>query len=166
MNYWDEEIGIMMNTPLTKRGAEKLQQQLEYLVQVRRLEIVAAIENARQHGDLKENSEYHAAKEEQAFLETQINKIESLLSRANIIDPEQLKNLDKVVFGATVTLESNKNKVTYKIVGEGETDFDDNAISIYAPLARALIGQKRDDVVQVKTQKGLVKYKILDIEYC
>lgn len=156
----------MITTPLTKKGAEKLQQQLDYLIQVRRVEIVEAIESARKHGDLKENSEYHAAKEAQAFLESHINKLESILSRAHIIDPVQIQNMDKIVFGATVTLEYNKNKVFYKIVGECEIDVEENAISIHSPLARALIGRKKEDVVNLKTAKGLLKYKVLNIEYC
>tara|TARA_Y100000748_G_scaffold290143_1_gene276545 strand:- start:112 stop:588 length:477 start_codon:yes stop_codon:yes gene_type:complete len=153
--------------PMTKTGAEKLREQLHELKSVERPRITAAIAEARAHGDLSENAEYHAAREQQSFMEGRINKIESTLADAQIIDVEKINEKDKVVFGATVTilnLETDK-KVTYQIVGELEADIKIGLISIASPIARSLIGKQIEDTVDVNAPSGIVEYEIVDVSY-
>lgn len=153
---------------MTLKGAEKLRAELDYLKNVLRPEIIKNITEARKYGDLKENSEYSAAREQQAFCEGRIQKIESKLSHAHIIDITQLKT-DKtvVVFGATVTIENinTKYQQIYHIVGDDEADLKKNMISINSPLARGLIGNKKGDIVVINTPKCKITYKIINIKY-
>jgi len=157
----------MDKIPLTVAGADKLHAELEELKTVTRPRIVEAIATARAHGDLKENAEYHAAREQQSFSEGRINEIEAKLSNAQVIDVRTIDAKGKVIFGATVEivdLESEK-KVTYQIVGEDEADIKAGRISVKSPIARALIGKEEEDVVTVKTPGGEVDYEILSIQY-
>lgn len=157
----------MNKIPLTVKGAEKLRAELEELKSVVRPRIIAAIATAREHGDLKENAEYHAAKEQQSFTEGRISEIEGKLSNAQIIDVTKVDANGKVVFGATVEIEDlDAGKiVTYQIVGEDEANIKEGRISIGSPIARALIGKEVEDVVTVKTPNGDVEYEILSVEY-
>lgn len=157
----------MNKVPLTVKGAEKLRAELEELKTVVRPRIIAAIASAREHGDLKENAEYHAAREQQSFAEGRIKEIEAKLSNAQIIDVTKLDPSGKVVFGATVEiedLESGKT-VVYQIVGEDEANIKEGRISIGSPIARALIGKEVEDIVTVKAPGGNVEYEILSIQY-
>ncbi|XBC41009.1 MAG: transcription elongation factor GreA [Buchnera aphidicola (Nurudea yanoniella)] len=152
---------------MTLSGFEKLKKELEILKTVKRPKIIASIIEARQHGDLKENAEYHAAREEQSFCEGRIKEIELKLSRAQIIDVSLLKNNGIVVFGSTVTvlnLHVNK-RFTYRIVGDDEANFKLNLISINSPIARGLIGKKINYISIVKTPLGGIRYKIENVEY-
>ncbi|MEY4768173.1 MAG: transcription elongation factor GreA [Pseudomonadota bacterium] len=157
----------MAKIPLTIKGAEKLRAELEELKSVVRPRIVAAIAEARAHGDLKENAEYHAAKEQQSFSEGRIKEIEAKLSNAQIIDVTKVNANNKVVFGATVEIENlNTGDIsTYQIVGEDEADIKENRISINSPIARALIAKEAEDVVTVKAPSGDIEYEILAIQY-
>lgn len=157
----------MQKIPLTVEGAEKLRNELSELKSVVRPRIIAAIAEARAHGDLKENAEYHAAREQQSFTEGRIAEIESKLSRSEIIDVTKLNAGGKVVFGATVELEDldTETRVTYKIVGEDEADIKEGRISITSPIARALIGKQQEDVVSVKAPGGVKEYEILQVRY-
>lgn len=154
-------------TPMTKQGAEALKQELNDLKQVQRPKIVAAIAEAREHGDLKENAEYHAAREQQGFIEGRIQEIESKLGTAQIIDIANIKNNGKVIFGATVDLINldNEEEATYQIVGDDEADIKLNKISVNSPMARGLISKEEGEVVVIKTPKGGVEYEILEIKY-
>ncbi len=153
--------------PLTARGAEKLREELKELKSVARPKVVQAIAEARAHGDLKENAEYHAAREQQAFIEGRIKEIESKLSHAQIIDVTKLNAGGKVVFGATVTLmdEESGEEVTYQIVGDDEADIKEGLISVSSPVARALIGKEEGDVVEVRTPGGVREYEIVSVQY-
>ena len=157
----------MNKVPLTVVGAEKLRKELEELKTVVRPRIIAAIAEAREHGDLKENAEYHAAREQQSFAEGRIADIESKLSNAQIIDVTKLDVGGKVVFGATVGLENinTEETVTYQIVGDDEANIKEGRISIGSPIARALIGKEEEDVVTVKAPGGEIEYEILSIKY-
>ncbi len=157
----------MNKVPLTVNGANKLREELEELKTVVRPRIIAAIAEAREHGDLKENAEYHAAREQQSFAEGRIAEIEGKLSNANIIDVKQMDANGKVVFGATVEIEDldSENVVTYQIVGEDEANIKEGRISVGSPIARALIGKEVEDVVEVKAPGGNKEYEILSIEY-
>lgn len=157
----------MAKVPLTIKGAEKLRAELENLKSVVRPRIVAAISEARAHGDLKENAEYHAAKEQQSFSEGRIAEIEAKLSNAQIIDVTKVDANGKVVFGATVEIENidTGDVVVYQIVGEDEADIKEGRISVGSPIARALIGKTVEDVVTVKAPSGDVEYEILSIQY-
>jgi transcription elongation factor GreA len=157
----------MDKTPMTARGAAALQEELHELKSVARPKVIKAIAEAREHGDLKENAEYHAAREQQGFIEGRIQDIEGKLSNAMIIDPSTLNAGGKIVFGATVDLldlETNK-EVTYQIVGEDESNIKLGRISITSPIARALIGKVVDDVAEVQAPGGLREYEILDVRY-
>lgn len=156
-----------MTTPLTVKGAEKLKKQLHELKTVERPRITKAIAEARAHGDLSENAEYHAAREQQSFTEGRINSIESTLADAQIIDVSKLEADGRVVFGATVALMNldNNNEVSYQIVGEEEADIKEKQISITSPIARALIGKAESDVVEVNAPGGVVEYEILEVKY-
>lgn len=153
--------------PLTVKGAEKLRAELEELKTVIRPRIIQAIATAREHGDLKENAEYHAAREQQSFAEGRIKEIEAKLSNAQVIDVTKLDPNGKVVFGATVEIEDldSEKTVTYQIVGEDEANIKEGRISIGSPIARALIGKETGDVVTVKAPSGDVEYEIISVEY-
>jgi len=153
--------------PITLRGAEQLRDELKRLKTVERPAVVAAIAEARSHGDLSENAEYDAAKERQGFLEGRIAEIEGKLGNAQIIDPRSLDADGRVVFGATVELEDTDedNTVTYQIVGDDEADIKQNKISLNSPVARALIGKFAGDVAEVQTPGGRREYEILDVRY-
>lgn len=157
----------MSKVPLTVKGAEKLRAELEELKSVVRPRIIAAIASAREHGDLKENAEYHAAREQQSFAEGRIAEIEGKLSNAQVIDVTKLDAQGKVVFGATVTIEDleAEKQTTYQIVGEDEANIKEGRISISSPIARALIGREEGDVATVKAPAGNVEYEIISIEY-
>ena len=150
----------MNQIPMTLRGAERLREELNELKTVKRPRIIASIADAREHGDLKENAEYHAAREEQGFCEGRIQEIEAKLSNAQVIDVTQMPKTGRVIFGATVTEEA-----TYRIVGDDEADFKQNLISVNSPMARGLVGKEADDVAIVKTPGGDVEYEILKVEY-
>lgn len=157
----------MQKYPMTIQGAELLRNELARLKTVERPRIIEAIASAREHGDLKENAEYHAAREQQSFVEGRIQELESKLSNAQIIDVTKLKNEGKVVFGATVTLLHVKDdtEITYQIVGEEEADIKENKISFSSPIGRALIGKELDDLVEVKAPGGVIEYEIIDVKY-
>jgi len=157
----------MSKVPLTVNGANKLREELEELKSVIRPRIIAAISEARAHGDLKENAEYHAAREQQSFAEGRIAEIEAKLSNAQIIDVTKLDANGKVVFGATVEIEdiNNEKRVIYQIVGEDEANIKEGRISIGSPIARALIGKEVEDVVIVKAPAGNIEYEIISIQY-
>lgn len=157
----------MNKHPMTVAGAEALKQELDRLKFVERPRIVEAIATARAHGDLKENAEYHAAREQQSFNEGRILEIEARLSMAQIVDISKLTNTGKVVFGVTVKIchvETNK-EIVYKIVGEDEADLKHNKISYSSPIGRALIGKSVDDTVNVVTPAGIVEYEIIEVNY-
>ncbi|MGL5286523.1 transcription elongation factor GreA [Aeromonas sp. RU39B] len=157
----------MNHTPMTVRGAEKLREELEHLKTVLRPQIIEAIAEAREHGDLKENAEYHAAREQQGFCEGRIQEIESKLANAQVIDVTKMANNGRIIFGATVALlkSDTEEEMTYRIVGDDEADIKQNLISVNSPIARALIGKEVDDVAIVKTPAGDVEYEILDVKY-
>ncbi|TLU62014.1 transcription elongation factor GreA [Thalassotalea litorea] len=157
----------MTTYPMTVQGADKLREELNQLKSVRRPEIVASIAEAREHGDLKENAEYHAAREEQGFCEGRIQEIEGKLGNAQIIDITKIPNNHKVIFGVTVTLLNidTDAEVTYQIVGDDEADIKQNRISVSSPIARALIGKQVDSEVEVTTPGGQVEYEIISVEH-
>ncbi len=157
----------MNKIPITGEGAAKLRAELEELKNVIRPRITKAIAEARAHGDLRENAEYHAAREQQSFNEGRIAEIESLLSTAQVIDISKLTPNGKVVFGATVRLVDDQTgeEVSYKIVGDPEADIKQNKIAISSPIARALIGKRQGDVAVVKAPGGEREYEIIGVEY-
>ena len=153
--------------PMTAHGSKLLEQELHELKFTIRPKIIKAISEARAHGDLKENAEYHAAKEQQSFSEGRIREIETKLSNAHIIDVSTMTNEGKVIFGATVTLLNveTDDEVRYQIVGEDEADIKGGKISVLSPIARALIGKFTSDVVMVQTPSGPVEYEVLEVEF-
>jgi transcription elongation factor GreA len=153
--------------PMTVAGEQQLRDELVQLKSVDRPRIVQSIAEAREHGDLKENAEYHAAREQQGFCEGRIQEIEAKLSNAQIIDISKLPKSDKIIFGVTVTLLNvdSEEEVTYKIVGEDESDVKEGKISVTSPIARGLIGKCLDDEVNIKTPSGEVEYEIIDVKY-
>jgi transcription elongation factor GreA len=156
-----------MKVPMTLEGSERLREELAHLKSVLRPQIIKAIATAREHGDLKENAEYHAAKEQQSFAEGRIKEIEGKLSDAQIIDVTKIKHTGKVIFGSTVTLvevESGAEK-RYKIVGEDEADLKQNKVSVMSPIARALVGKSEGDTVVVKAPNGSIEYEIGKVEH-
>lgn len=157
----------MSKIPLTVIGAEKLREELHRLKTVDRPNVVAAIAEARSHGDLSENAEYDAAKERQGFIEGRIQEVEGKLSNAQIIDPTLLDADGRCVFGATVELEEQEtgDSVTYQIVGEDEADIKAGKISVNSPMARALIGKYAGDIAQVQAPGGLREYELIDVRY-
>jgi len=157
----------MDRAPVTSKGAERLKEELNTLKTVTRPQIVEAIATAREHGDLKENAEYHAAREQQSFAEGRIQELESVLSTAQIIDITDLGIEGRVVFGATVELEDldTEETVTYQIVGDVEADIKQNLIAVSSPIARALIGKEEGEVATVQAPAGIREYEIIDIEY-
>lgn len=157
----------MIKHPITQRGAEQLRKELKQLKSDDRPRIVTAIAEARAHGDLKENAEYHAAKEEQGFIEGRIREIEAKLSTADVIDVTRFGTTGKVIFGATVDIldEDNDTETTYQIVGEDEADIASGRISIASPIARALIGKEAGDVAVVNAPGGEKSYEIVEVRY-
>jgi transcription elongation factor GreA len=157
----------MSKVPLTVAGAERLREELHRLKTVDRPSVIAAIAEARSHGDLSENAEYDAAKERQGFVEGRIQEVEGKLSNAQIIDPKLLDADGRCVFGATVDLEDQDtgNSVTYQIVGEDEADIKVGKVSVSSPMARALIGKYAGDIAQVQAPGGIREYEIIDIRY-
>ncbi|KGQ55256.1 Transcript cleavage factor greA [Gallibacterium anatis] len=157
----------MQQIPMTVRGANLLREELDYLKNVRRPEIIKAIAEAREHGDLKENAEYHAAREQQGFCEGRIQEIEGKLSNAQIIDVTKIVNNGRVIFGATVVLVNveTDDEVTYQIVGDDEADIKQGLISVNSPIARGLIGKEVDDNVTITTPGGKVEFDIISVEY-
>ncbi|MFP4559741.1 MAG: transcription elongation factor GreA [Thiohalorhabdus sp.] len=152
--------------PMTKQGAQQLKDELHRLKHEERPRVVEAIATAREHGDLSENAEYDAAKEQQAFVEARIRELEDKIARAQVIDPAEI-DMETVAFGATVTLvdEESGKEVQYQIVGDDEADIKQNKISINAPIARALIGRGEGEVVDVQAPGGTRSYEIVEIEY-
>ncbi|MGD9000134.1 MAG: transcription elongation factor GreA [Granulosicoccaceae bacterium] len=157
----------MNKVPLTVAGAEKLRDELNKLKNEDRPRVIKAIAEAREHGDLKENAEYHAAREQQSFIEGRIADIEGKLSNAQVIDVTKLDAGGKVVFGSTVILlnSDTDEEVTYKIVGEDEADIKANMISVTSPIARALIGKSEGDIAIVQAPGGEIEYEILEVQY-
>lgn len=157
----------MQLTPMTIHGHQKLQHELDHLKKVERPAVINAISEARAHGDLKENAEYHAAKEKQSFLEGRIRDIEAKLSKCQVIDISKILNDGKAIFGSTVTLLNldTDEKVLYQIVGEDEADIKHHKISVTSPVARAIIGKMDGDEVTVQSPKGEVLYEIVKVEY-
>lgn len=154
-----------MRAPLTSKGAARLRDEMERLKTVDRPKVIEAIAEARAHGDLKENAEYHAAREMQGFIEGRIKELEGVLSLADVIDPSKFSG--SIKFGATVTLvdEDSGEEKTYQIVGEVEADIENGLLNLRSPLARALIGKEEGDSVDVKTPGGTKSYEVLSIRY-
>ena len=157
----------MNKEPITIEGLEKLKSELNELKNIKRPSVVAAIAEARSHGDLKENAEYHAAKEQQAQMESRVIEINDIIARANVIDVTKIENNGNVIFGSTVTvqdLEINKKK-TYKIVGKDEADISKNLIYFKSPIGKALIGKNVENIVVVETPSGEKNFEVLSIQY-
>tara|TARA_B110000444_G_C18430423_1_gene406552 strand:+ start:48 stop:524 length:477 start_codon:yes stop_codon:yes gene_type:complete len=157
----------MNKEPITVEGLEKLKLELNQLKNIKRPQIVAAIAEARSHGDLKENAEYHAAKEQQAQMESRVIEINDIIARANVIDVKKIENNGNVIFGSTVTvkdLEDGKKK-TYKIVGKDEADISKNLIYFKSPIGKGLIGKGLEDMVVVETPSGEKTFEVLDVQY-
>lgn len=158
----------MSRIPITARGAERLRAELEHLKSVKRPAIINAIAEARAHGDLKENAEYHAAREQQGFIEGRIKELEASLSHAEVIDPARLSAGSRIVFGATVDLidlDNDDAEITYQIVGELEADIKQGLISVTSPVARALIGKNEGDSVTIQAPAGERNYEIAAVRY-
>ena len=157
----------MDKEPITSDGLNKIKKELENLKNISRPKIVEAIAEARAHGDLKENAEYHAAKEEQAKIESRIIEINDVVARANVIDVTKLEEKDNVIFGSTVSLLDleNKQKKTYKIVGKDEADINKNYIYFKSPIGKALIGKNKNDLVSVNTPSGEKNFEIQEVKY-
>ncbi len=156
----------MPKTPMTKRGAELLREELQRLRTVERPSVVAAIAEARSHGDLSENAEYDAARDRQGFIEARIGDIEAKLANAQVIDPKLVDADGRCVFGATVDVEGDGGEtVTWQIVGEDEADIKAGRISVSSPIARALIGKESGERVEVQTPGGVKRYEIVDVRY-
>lgn len=157
----------MTKVPMTKVGAQKLRDELDRLKTVERPRIIAAIAEAREHGDLKENAEYHAAREQQGFAEGRIKEIEAKLSNSQVIDVTAIENVGKVIFGVTVEIENvtTGDAITYQIVGEDEADLKEKKISVTSPIARALIGKLEGDLVEVQVPGGKVEYEIIEVQH-
>ena len=157
----------MDKEPITVSGLQKLQKELEEIKNVKRPRIIAAIAEARGHGDLKENAEYHAAKEQQAQTESRVLEINNIIARANVIDITKIENTGKVVFGSTVTVKdlNKENKNSFKIVGKDEADLSKNLIYFKSPMGKSLIGKQNKDLVNVITPSGEKNYEIIKIEY-
>ena len=157
----------MDKEPITKEGLEKLKKELEKLKNIERPKIVEAISEARSHGDLKENAEYHAAKEQQAKMEGRVLSINDTIARANVIDVTKIENNGKVIFGSTVTVKDldNENKKSFKIVGKDEADISKNLIYFKSPIGKSLIGKSTEDIVVVNTPSGEKNFEILEVKY-
>ena len=157
----------MQKYPMTVAGAASLTAELKHLKSVARPQVIKAIAEARAHGDLKENAEYHAAREEQSFIEGRIQDLEAKLSNSQIIDPSTMVNNGKVIFGSKVTVVNLKNdeELTYQIVGEDEVDLKLNKISYKSPIGSAFVGKSLDDTVSITTPGGVVEYEIIEVIY-
>jgi len=157
----------MEKEPITSQGLTKIKKELEELKNIKRPKIIEAIAEARGHGDLKENAEYHAAKEEQSKIEGRIIEINDLIARANVIDVTQLENKGNVIFGATISLVdlNNKEKKTYKVVGKDEADITKNYIYFRSPVGKALIGKNKGDLVVVNAPSGEKNFEIIEVKY-
>ena len=157
----------MDKEPITVSGLQKLKEELIFLKEKKRPEIVAAIAEARSHGDLKENAEYHAAKEQQSHNEGRIQEIEDLIARANVIDVTTMNNDGKVIFGSTVYLQNldTNEKIEYKLVAKDEADLKKKLIFFQSPICKGLIGKKRNDLVEIHTPAGIKNFEIIDVKY-
>ena len=157
----------MDKEPITLNGLNKLKDELIFLKEKKRPEIVAAIAEARSHGDLKENAEYHAAKEEQSHSEGRITEINDIIARANIIDVTKINNEGKIIFGSTVFLENldTGEKLQYKIVGKDEADLKNKLIYFKSPIGKGLIGKNKNDLVEINTPAGVKNFEIKDVKY-
>ena len=158
---------MMEKEPITIHGLEKLKQELKFLKEKKRPEIVNAIAEARSHGDLKENAEYHAAKEQQSHNEGRIQEIENSIATANVIDVTKLNNNGKVIFGSTVYLQNldTNEKIEYKIVGKDEADLKQKLIYFKSPIGKGLIGKNKSDLVEITTPNGVKNFEISDVKY-
>ena len=157
----------MEKEPITIDGLQKLKDELIFLKEKKRPEIVSAIAEARSHGDLKENAEYHAAKEQQSHNEGRIQEVEDIIARANVIDVTKLNNDGKVIFGSTVFLDNldTSEKISYKIVGKDEADLTKKLIYFKSPIGKGLIGKNKGDLVEIKTPSGSKNFEIINVEY-
>ena len=157
----------MDKEPITINGLEKIKNELVFLKEKKRPEIVAAISEARSHGDLKENAEYHAAKEQQSHNEGRIQEIEDIIARANVIDVTKIRNDGKVIFGSTVFLENldTGENINYKIVGKDESDLKNKLIYFQSPIGKGLIGKNKSDLVEINTPAGTKNFEIKDVKY-
>ena len=157
----------MDKEPITINGLEKIKDELVYLKEKKRPEIVAAISEARSHGDLKENAEYHAAKEQQSHNEGRIQEVEDLIARANVIDVTKINNDGKVIFGSTVYLQNldTNEKIEYKLVGKDEADLIKKLIFFKSPIGKGLIGKNKNDLVEISTPAGVKNFEIIEVKY-
>jgi len=157
----------MDKEPITLAGLESLKEELIFLKEKKRPKIVAAISEARSHGDLKENAEYHAAKEEQSHNEGRITEINDIIARANVIDVTKMSNDGKVIFGSTVNLENldTGEKISYKIVGKDEADLQKKLLFFRSPIGKGLIGKNKNDLVEIKTPAGVKNFEVKDVKY-
>ena len=157
----------MDKEPITISGLEKLKNELVFLKEKKRPEIISAIAEARSHGDLKENAEYHAAKEQQSHNEGRVQEIEDMIARANVIDVTKINNNGKVIFGSTVYLQNldTKEKLEYKLVGKDEADLKKKLIFFQSPIGKGLIGKNKNDLVEINTPAGLKSFEIIDVKY-
>ena len=157
----------MNKEPITINGLEKLKKELVFLKEKKRPEIVAAIAEARSHGDLKENAEYHAAKEQQSHNEGRIQEVEDLIARANVIDVTKINNDGKVIFGSTVFLKNldTNEKIDYKLVGKDEANLEKKLIFFQSPIGKGLIGKNKKDLVEISTPAGVKKFEIIEVKY-
>ena len=157
----------MEKEPITVEGLKKLQEELEDIKNNKRPKVVAAIAEARAHGDLKENAEYHAAKEQQGHIEGRVLEINDFIARANVIDVTKIQNNGKIIFGSTVTVKDldNKNKKSFKIVGKDEADIEKSLIYFKSPMGKSLIGKTVNDLITVNTPSGEKNFEILEVKY-
>ncbi len=158
---------IMDKEPITVNGLKNLKSELEDLINIQRPKVVESIAEARSHGDLKENAEYHAAKEQQALIESRVIAINDLIARANVIDVTKIENNGKVIFGSTVKVEDlDANKtISYRLVGQDEADIKKNLIFFKSPIGKALIGKDKGEIISVNTPAGERNFEILEVEY-
>ena len=157
----------MEKEPITIKGLEKLKEELIFLKEKKRPKIVEAISEARSHGDLKENAEYHAAKEQQSHNEGRIQEIENTLARANVIDVTKLNNEGKIIFGSTVFLKDldTSEKINYKIVGKDEANIEEKLIYFRSPIGKGLIGKNKSDLIEISTPSGKKNFEVMDVKY-
>ena len=157
----------MEKEPITTNGLEKIKNELKFLKEKKRPEIVAAISEARSHGDLKENAEYHAAKEQQSHNQGRIQVIENIIARANVIDITKINNDGKVIFGSTVFLQNldTNEKIDYKIVGKDEADLKQKLLFFKSPIGKGIIGKNKGDLVEISTPSGIKNFEIIDVKY-
>ena len=157
----------MDKEPITIQGIEKIKKELTFLKETKRPEIVSAIAEARSHGDLKENAEYHAAKEQQSHNEGRIQQIEDIIARANVIDVTKINNDGKIIFGSSVFLQNldTNEKISYKIVGKDEADLNQKLIYYKSPIGKFLIGKNKKDLVEISTPAGTKNFEIIDVKY-